>query len=89
MSKSRGTGISPLKYLDLGLNPEWLRYYIAAKLNSHVEDIDFNPRTSSRASTATWSASTSTSPAAPPASWQALRDQRVQALDDARRSEAD
>jgi methionyl-tRNA synthetase len=43
MSKSRGTGISPLKYLELGLNPEWLRYYIAAKLNSHVEDIDFNP----------------------------------------------
>src|ERR1700719_2908406 len=42
MSKSRGTGISPLRYLDLGLNPEWLRYYIAAKLNSHVEDIDFN-----------------------------------------------
>ena len=43
MSKSRGTGISPLKYLDLGLQPEWLRYYIAAKLNSHVEDIEFNP----------------------------------------------
>ena len=43
MSKSRGTGISPLKYLDLGLYPEWLRYYIAAKLNSHVEDIEFNP----------------------------------------------
>ena len=43
MSKSRGTGIDPLKYLKLGLNPEALRYYIAAKLNSHVEDIDFNP----------------------------------------------
>jgi len=43
MSKSRGTGISPLKYLDLGLHPEWLRYYIAAKLNSRVEDIEFNP----------------------------------------------
>jgi methionyl-tRNA synthetase len=43
MSKSRGTGISPLKYLELGLNPEWLRYYIAAKLNARVEDIDFNP----------------------------------------------
>jgi methionyl-tRNA synthetase len=42
MSKSRGTGIDPLRYLDLGLNPDWLRYYIAAKLNSHVEDIDFN-----------------------------------------------
>ena len=43
MSKSRGTGISPLKYLELGMNAEWLRYYIAAKLNAHVEDIDFNP----------------------------------------------
>ena len=43
MSKSRGTGISPLKYLQLGLNPEWLRYYIAAKLNAKVEDVDFNP----------------------------------------------
>jgi methionyl-tRNA synthetase len=43
MSKSRGTGISPLKYLEVGLNPEWLRYYIAAKLNAKVEDIDFNP----------------------------------------------
>ncbi|HLR30354.1 MAG TPA: methionine--tRNA ligase, partial [Paenalcaligenes sp.] len=42
MSKSRGTGIDPLKYLDLDMNPEWMRYYIAAKLNSHVEDIDFN-----------------------------------------------
>ena len=43
MSKSRGTGISPLRYLELGLNPQWLRYYIAAKLNARVEDIDFNP----------------------------------------------
>jgi methionyl-tRNA synthetase len=43
MSKSRGTGISPLRYLQLGMNPEWLRYYLAAKLNAHVEDIDFNP----------------------------------------------
>jgi methionyl-tRNA synthetase len=43
MSKSRGTGIDPLRYLDLGMNPEWLRYYIAAKLNGNVEDIDFNP----------------------------------------------
>jgi methionyl-tRNA synthetase len=43
MSKSRGTGISPLRYLDLGMNAEWLRYYIAAKLNANVEDIDFNP----------------------------------------------
>ena len=43
MSKSRGTGIDPLRYLALGMNPEWLRYYIAAKLNAHVEDVDFNP----------------------------------------------
>ncbi len=43
MSKSRGTGIDPLKYLSLGMNPEWLRYYIAAKLNGRVEDVDFNP----------------------------------------------
>jgi methionyl-tRNA synthetase len=43
MSKSRGTGISPLKYLDIGLNPEWLRYYLAAKLSARVEDVDFTP----------------------------------------------
>jgi len=43
MSKSRGTGISPLRYLEVGLNAEWLRYYIAAKLNARVEDLDFNP----------------------------------------------
>ena len=43
MSKSRGTGISPLRYLDIGMNPEWMRYYIAAKLNARVEDVDFNP----------------------------------------------
>ncbi len=43
MSKSRGTGVSPDVYLDLGLDPEWLRYYIATKLNAKVEDIDFNP----------------------------------------------
>ena len=43
MSKSRGTGMSPLRYLDVGMNPEWLRYYIAAKLNANVEDLDFNP----------------------------------------------
>jgi methionyl-tRNA synthetase len=43
MSKSRGTGISPDVYLDLGLNVEWLRYYLAAKLNAKVEDLDFNP----------------------------------------------
>jgi methionyl-tRNA synthetase len=43
MSKSRGTGISPLRYLEIGMNPEWLRYYIAARLNANVEDLDFNP----------------------------------------------
>ena len=43
MSKSRGTGISPLRYLELGFNAEWLRYYIAAKLNARVEDLEFNP----------------------------------------------
>ena len=43
MSKSRGTGISPLRYLEIGMNAEWLRYYLAAKLNGSVEDLDFNP----------------------------------------------
>jgi methionyl-tRNA synthetase len=43
VSKSRGTGLSSLRYLELGMNPEWLRYYIAAKLNANVEDLDFNP----------------------------------------------
>jgi methionyl-tRNA synthetase len=43
MSKSRGTGISPLRYLELGMDSQWLRYYIAAKLNGRVEDLDFNP----------------------------------------------
>ena len=42
MSKSRGTGLDPLKYLSLAMNPEWLRYYLAAKLNGRNEDIDFN-----------------------------------------------
>ena len=43
MSKSRGTGLDPMKYLSLGMNPEWLRYYLAAKLNGRNEDVDFNP----------------------------------------------
>lgn len=42
MSKSRGTGLSPRRYLELGMNPEWLRYYLAAKLNGRMEDVDFN-----------------------------------------------
>ncbi len=41
MSKSRGTGLDPIKYLSLGLNAEWLRYYFAAKLSGRNEDIDF------------------------------------------------
>jgi methionyl-tRNA synthetase len=43
MSKSRGVSVSPQRYMDLGLNPEWVRYYLAAKLNARVEDLDFNP----------------------------------------------
>jgi methionyl-tRNA synthetase len=42
MSKSRGTFISAESYLATGLDPEWLRYYYAAKLNSTMEDIDLN-----------------------------------------------
>jgi len=42
MSKSRGTFITAQSYIDQGLNPEWLRYYFAAKLNGTMEDIDLN-----------------------------------------------
>ncbi len=42
MSKSRGTFITAESYLKQGLNPEWLRYYYAAKLNGTMEDIDLN-----------------------------------------------
>ena len=42
MSKSRGTFITAKSYLEQKLNPEWMRYYIAAKLNSKIEDIDLN-----------------------------------------------
>lgn len=42
MSKSRGTFITAESYLQQGLNPEWLRYYFAAKLNGTLEDIDLN-----------------------------------------------
>ena len=42
MSKSRGTFITAESYLRLGLNPEWLRYYYAAKLGPTMEDIDLN-----------------------------------------------
>ena len=42
MSKSRGTFITAQSYIDVGLNPEWLRYYFAAKLNGSMEDIDLS-----------------------------------------------
>ncbi len=42
MSKSRGTFITANSYIEQGLNPEWLRYYYAAKLNATMEDIDMN-----------------------------------------------
>jgi methionyl-tRNA synthetase len=42
MSKSRGTFITADSYIEQGLNPEWLRYYYAAKLNATMEDIDMN-----------------------------------------------
>ncbi|ENS8664068.1 methionine--tRNA ligase [Neisseria gonorrhoeae] len=42
MSKSRGTFITAKSYLEQGLNPEWMRYYIAAKLNGKIEDTDLN-----------------------------------------------
>ena len=42
MSKSRGTFITAESYIELGLNPEWLRYYYAAKSNGTMEDLDLN-----------------------------------------------
>jgi methionyl-tRNA synthetase len=42
MSKSRGTFITAESYLHQQLNPEWLRYYFAAKLNGSMEDLDLN-----------------------------------------------
>lgn len=42
MSKSRGTFITAGSYLKQELNPEWLRYYYATKLNGTMEDIDLN-----------------------------------------------
>jgi len=42
MSKSRGTFINASSYLESGLNPEYLRYYYAAKLNGSMEDVDLN-----------------------------------------------
>ena len=42
MSKSRGTFITAQSYLDSGMNPEWLRYYFAGKINGSMEDIDLS-----------------------------------------------
>ena len=42
MSKSRGTFITARSYLEHVKNPEYLRYYYAAKLNGTMEDIDLN-----------------------------------------------
>lgn len=42
MSKSRGTFITAHSVIECGLNPEWLRYYFAAKLNASMEDLDLN-----------------------------------------------
>lgn len=42
MSKSRGTFINANSYIATGLDPQWLRYYLAAKLNNTMEDIDLN-----------------------------------------------
>lgn len=42
MSKSRGTFITADSYIKQGLEPEYLRYYYAAKLNGTMEDIDLN-----------------------------------------------
>ena len=42
MSKSRGTFVMARTYLDAGLNPEYLRYYFAAKSGGGVDDLDLN-----------------------------------------------
>jgi methionyl-tRNA synthetase len=42
MSKSRGTFVQARTYLDAGLNPEYLRYYFAAKSSGGVDDLDLN-----------------------------------------------
>jgi methionyl-tRNA synthetase len=41
MSKSRGTFVNASTYLD-HLNPEYLRYYLAAKLSNGIDDLDLN-----------------------------------------------
>ncbi len=42
MSKSRGTFIQARTYLDAGLDPEYLRYYFAAKTGAGMDDLDLN-----------------------------------------------
>ena len=42
MSKSRGTFVMARTYLDVGLSPEALRYYFAAKSSGGVDDLDLN-----------------------------------------------
>ena len=42
MSKSRGTFMTARSYIDQKLNPEWLRYYFAAKSNGSMEDVDLS-----------------------------------------------
>jgi methionyl-tRNA synthetase len=42
MSKSRGTFITARSYIEQKLNPEWLRYYFAAKSNGTMEDVDLS-----------------------------------------------
>ncbi len=42
MSKSRGTFVQARTYLDVGLEPEALRYYFAAKTSGGVDDLDLN-----------------------------------------------
>jgi methionyl-tRNA synthetase len=42
MSKSRGTFVMARTYLDSGLNPEYLRYYFAAKTGAGVVDLDLS-----------------------------------------------
>ncbi len=42
MSKSRGTFITARSYIEQGLNPEWLRYYLACKLSDRIEDVDLS-----------------------------------------------
>ena len=42
MSKSKGTFITARSYVQLGLNPDWLRYYFISKLNDRIEDVDLH-----------------------------------------------